>query len=198
MSPAKPKNTWSLITRMRLGLLLLFIPVLLLGSIYYLHMERTQRHGESAQGVVVIRISPDNLSGMAGGQQIPGAGSGIELLVGLPGWVDQHLAMLGAHVDVIELHHLVIGLPLLQVVLAVKDLRAAEILIIYLLINQRKLALERLQIGFEQGMQILGIAGNQILLLLIAQGALHMQVVDAAQQQNRDKEQEEAQPHAGD
>lgn len=44
MSPAKPKNTWSLITRMRLGLLLLFIPVLLLGSIYYLHMERTLRH----------------------------------------------------------------------------------------------------------------------------------------------------------
>ncbi|WP_033137411.1 sensor domain-containing diguanylate cyclase [Aeromonas finlandensis] len=44
MSPGKPKNTWSLISRMRLGLLLLFIPVLLLGSIYYLHMERTQRH----------------------------------------------------------------------------------------------------------------------------------------------------------
>ncbi|WP_429149939.1 hypothetical protein [Aeromonas veronii] len=44
MSPAKPKNTWSLITRMRLGFLLLFIPVLLLGSIYYLHMERTLRH----------------------------------------------------------------------------------------------------------------------------------------------------------
>ena len=42
MSPAKPKNTWSLITRMRLGLLLLFIPVLLLGSIYYLHMERNR------------------------------------------------------------------------------------------------------------------------------------------------------------
>ena len=43
MTPAKPKHTWSLITRMRLGLLLLFIPVLLLGSIYYLHMERTLR-----------------------------------------------------------------------------------------------------------------------------------------------------------
>ncbi|WP_421230863.1 sensor domain-containing diguanylate cyclase [Aeromonas sp. 603079] len=43
MSPAKPKHTWSLITRMRLGLLLLFIPVVLLGSIYYLHMERTLR-----------------------------------------------------------------------------------------------------------------------------------------------------------
>ncbi|MFQ2223859.1 diguanylate cyclase [Aeromonas enteropelogenes] len=43
MSPAKPRSTWSLIARMRLGLLLLFIPVLLLGSIYYLHMERTLR-----------------------------------------------------------------------------------------------------------------------------------------------------------
>ena len=51
MSPAKPKNTWSLITRMRLGLLLLFIPVLLLGSIYYLHMERTLRH-EQQQNLI--------------------------------------------------------------------------------------------------------------------------------------------------
>ncbi len=106
--------------------------------------------------------------------------------------------MLGAHVDVIELHHLVIGLPLLQVALAVKDLRAAEIPIIYLLINERKLAFEGRQIGFDQGMEILGVASNQILLLLVAQGALHMQVVDAAEQQHRDKEQEEAQPHAGD
>lgn len=51
MSPGKPKNTWSLITRMRLGLLLLFIPVLLLGSIYYLHMERTLRH-EQQQNLI--------------------------------------------------------------------------------------------------------------------------------------------------
>lgn len=51
MSPGKPKNTWSLVTRMRLGLLLLFIPVLLLGSIYYLHMERTLRH-EQQQNLI--------------------------------------------------------------------------------------------------------------------------------------------------
>ncbi|MGH1409344.1 MAG: sensor domain-containing diguanylate cyclase [Aeromonas sp.] len=51
MSPAKPKNSWSLITRIRLGLLLLFIPVLLLGSIYYLHMERTLRH-EQQQNLI--------------------------------------------------------------------------------------------------------------------------------------------------
>ncbi|HHQ4520574.1 diguanylate cyclase [Aeromonas veronii] len=51
MSPAKPKHTWSLITRMRLGLLLLFIPVVLLGSIYYLHMERTLRH-EQQQNLI--------------------------------------------------------------------------------------------------------------------------------------------------
>ncbi|MGL5709156.1 MAG: sensor domain-containing diguanylate cyclase [Aeromonas sp.] len=51
MPPTKPKNTWSLITRMRLGLLLLFIPVLLLGSIYYLHMERTLRH-EQQQNLI--------------------------------------------------------------------------------------------------------------------------------------------------
>ena len=95
-----------------------------------------QRHGEGSQGVVVIRIGKDNLSGMAGCQQIPGSGSGIELLVGLPGRVDQHLAMLGPHIDVIEFHHLVIGLPLLQVALAVADRRAAEILIIYLPINK--------------------------------------------------------------
>lgn len=51
MSPGKPKNTWSLITRMRLGLLLLFIPVLLLGSIYYLHMKRTLHH-EQQQNLI--------------------------------------------------------------------------------------------------------------------------------------------------
>lgn len=38
---AVAKKTWSLVTRMRLGLLLLFIPVLMLGGIYYLHMERS-------------------------------------------------------------------------------------------------------------------------------------------------------------
>lgn len=43
MSPGKPKHTWSLIARMRLGLALLFIPVLLLGGVYYLHMEHTLR-----------------------------------------------------------------------------------------------------------------------------------------------------------
>lgn len=45
------RNTWSLISRMRLGLILLFIPVLLLGSIYYLHMERTLRN-EQEQNLV--------------------------------------------------------------------------------------------------------------------------------------------------
>ena len=40
-----------MITRMWLGLLLLFIPVLLLGSIYYLHMERTLRH-EQQQNLI--------------------------------------------------------------------------------------------------------------------------------------------------
>ena len=34
-------QNWSLIARMRLGLVLLFLPVLMLGSIYYLHMERS-------------------------------------------------------------------------------------------------------------------------------------------------------------
>ena len=38
---AVSKKTWSLVVRMRLGLLLLFIPVLMLGAIYYLHMERS-------------------------------------------------------------------------------------------------------------------------------------------------------------
>ncbi len=38
---AVSKKTWSLVARMRLGLLLLFIPVLMLGAIYYLHMERS-------------------------------------------------------------------------------------------------------------------------------------------------------------
>ena len=38
---AVSKKTWSLVARMRLGLLLLFIPVLVLGGIYYLHMERS-------------------------------------------------------------------------------------------------------------------------------------------------------------
>ncbi|PJG59241.1 sensor domain-containing diguanylate cyclase [Aeromonas cavernicola] len=43
MYSGKPKNTWSLIARMRQGLLLLFLPVLLLGAVYYLHMEQTLR-----------------------------------------------------------------------------------------------------------------------------------------------------------
>lgn len=34
-------QNWSLVARMRLGLVLLFLPVLMLGSIYYLHMERS-------------------------------------------------------------------------------------------------------------------------------------------------------------
>lgn len=41
---AVSKKTWSLVARMRLGLLLLFIPVLVLGGIYYLHMERSLQH----------------------------------------------------------------------------------------------------------------------------------------------------------
>ncbi|MGL6007267.1 sensor domain-containing diguanylate cyclase [Aeromonas sobria] len=41
MPPSPPRKTWSLIARMRLGLALLFLPVLLLGTVYYLHMERT-------------------------------------------------------------------------------------------------------------------------------------------------------------
>lgn len=35
------KKYWSLVSRMRLGLLVLFIPVLVLGGIYYLHMARS-------------------------------------------------------------------------------------------------------------------------------------------------------------
>ncbi len=37
-------QNWSLVARMRLGLVLLFLPVLMLGSIYYLHMERSLQH----------------------------------------------------------------------------------------------------------------------------------------------------------
>ncbi|MFG0832651.1 diguanylate cyclase [Aeromonas bivalvium] len=37
----KAKSYWSLTSRMRLGLVLLFMPVLMLGGIYYLHMSRS-------------------------------------------------------------------------------------------------------------------------------------------------------------
>lgn len=37
-------QNWSLVARMRLGLALLFLPVLMLGSIYYLHMEIGRAH----------------------------------------------------------------------------------------------------------------------------------------------------------
>lgn len=43
MFPGTSKNIWSLNTRMQVGILLLLIPLLLLGSIYYLHMTRTLR-----------------------------------------------------------------------------------------------------------------------------------------------------------
>lgn len=39
--PGVSTQDWSLVARMRLGLVLLFLPVLMLGSIYYLHMERS-------------------------------------------------------------------------------------------------------------------------------------------------------------
>ncbi|MGL4251895.1 MAG: sensor domain-containing diguanylate cyclase [Aeromonas sp.] len=44
MPPSLPRKTWSLTTRIRLGLALLFLPLLLLGTVYYLHMQRTLQH----------------------------------------------------------------------------------------------------------------------------------------------------------
>ena len=70
-----------------------------------------QRHGQGAHGVVVVGSSPDQLIGMAGGQLVPGTGSGIEQVIRLPGRVDQHLAQLRAHIDVIQFHHRLIGTP---------------------------------------------------------------------------------------
>lgn len=48
------KKYWSLVSRMRLGLLVLFIPVLVLGGIYYLHMAR------SLQQELEQRLSANN------------------------------------------------------------------------------------------------------------------------------------------
>ena len=41
MSDKTQWKTWSLISRMRLGLVLLFVPILILGAIYYYHMTVT-------------------------------------------------------------------------------------------------------------------------------------------------------------
>nr|AAR06634.1 unknown [Aeromonas hydrophila] len=38
MSDKTQWKTWSLISRMRIGLVLLFVPILILGAIYYYHM----------------------------------------------------------------------------------------------------------------------------------------------------------------
>lgn len=44
MSDKAQWKTWSLISRMRLGLALLFVPILILGAIYYYHMAVTLQH----------------------------------------------------------------------------------------------------------------------------------------------------------
>ncbi|RQM71102.1 diguanylate cyclase [Aeromonas jandaei] len=44
MSDKTQWRTWSLISRMRLGLVLLFFPILILGAIYYYHMTDTLKH----------------------------------------------------------------------------------------------------------------------------------------------------------
>ncbi|MHA7003024.1 sensor domain-containing diguanylate cyclase [Aeromonas schubertii] len=43
------RGSWSLVSRMRLALLLLFIPVLLLGALYYLHVTRLMQNELSRQ-----------------------------------------------------------------------------------------------------------------------------------------------------
>jgi diguanylate cyclase (GGDEF)-like protein len=49
MSDKTQWKTWSLITRMRFGLVLLFIPILILGAIYYHHMTTTLQRDLQAQ-----------------------------------------------------------------------------------------------------------------------------------------------------
>ncbi len=151
-----------------------------------------------AVGIVVIGLGPDHLAHVLAGQLIPGANPGIEVGIRLPGGVDQHLAFGSADVDVDQVgHDPLVELPLLQIGLSVVQTGAADVRHLHLIVNEGELAFHLVQIGFDEDVAQLVIGGEQTLLQLVLQAALHVQVVDAPQHQYRDEQQKQAQTHPG-
>ncbi|MNP41910.1 hypothetical protein D3C76_1356410 [compost metagenome] len=135
---------------------------------------------------------------MLAGQLIPGALPGIEAGIRLPFGIDQHLAFGGADIDIDEVcHHPLVELPLLEVALGMVQAGAADVLHLHLVVDEGELALHLVQIGFDEDVTQLVVGGEQALLQLVLQAALHVQVVDASQHQHRNEKQQQAQTHPG-
>ncbi len=152
-----------------------------------------------AVGVVVIGLGPDHLAHVLASQLIPGAHSGIEVGIRLPLGVDQHLALGGADIDVDQIgHDALVEPPLLQIGLGVLQVGAADVLHLHLVVDEGELALHLVQIGLDEDVAQLVVGGEQALLQLLLQAALHVQVIDGSQHQHGDEEHQQAQTHTGD
>ncbi|MNF87980.1 hypothetical protein D3C84_704600 [compost metagenome] len=157
-----------------------------------------ERDDQVAVGVVVIGLGPDHLAQMLAGQLIPGAHPGIEARIRLPFGVDQHLALGGADIDVDEVcHDPLVEAPLLEVGLGIVQSGTADVVHLYLVVDEGELAFHLVQIGFDEDVTQLVVGGEQALLQLLLQAALHVQVVDTPQHQHRDEQQQQAQTHPG-
>lgn len=133
---------------------------------------------------------------MLAGQLIPGAHPGIEVRIRLPFGVDQHLALGGAHIDVDEIrHHPLVETPLPEIGVGVAQTGAADVLHLDLVVDEGELTLHLVQVGLDEDVAQLVIGGEQALLQLSLQAALHVQVVDGAQHQDGNEEQKQAQAH---
>ncbi|MNP22937.1 hypothetical protein D3C76_1156280 [compost metagenome] len=134
---------------------------------------------------------------MLAGQLVPGAGSGIVLGGYLRRGVDQHVALSCAHIGIAEIgDDALVERPLPQIMFRVQQDRAAEVLDLHPVVNQDKLAFKLVEIGLDEGVLQLLIGGEQALLQLALQAAFHVQVVDTAQHQHRQKQQYQPQSHA--
>ncbi|MNR09854.1 hypothetical protein D3C85_1260760 [compost metagenome] len=74
---------------------------------------------------------------------------------------------------------------------------AAEVLDLRLVVDQVELAFQLTQVGFDEGVLQLLVGGEQALLQIDLEAALHVQVVDTAQHQHRQEKQCQPQSHPG-
>ncbi|MNP21594.1 hypothetical protein D3C76_1142180 [compost metagenome] len=135
---------------------------------------------------------------MLAGQLIPGARPGIEARIRLPLRVDKHLALGGADIDVDEIRHdPLVEAPLLEVALGIVQAGAADVVHLHLVVDEGELAFHFVQVGFDEDVTQLVVGGEQTVLQLSLQAALHVQVVDGAQHQHGNEQQQQAQTHPG-
>jgi hypothetical protein len=135
---------------------------------------------------------------MLAGQLIPRARPGIKIGIRLPLGIDQHLALGRADIDIEQVgHHPFVELPCLQITLGIVQVWAADIFHLHLVVDKRKLPFHLLKIGLDEDVTQLVIGGEQTLLQLVLQAAFHVQIVDAAQHQYGNEQQQQPQPHPG-